>query len=366
MLDLEPGVHLQEDELLGAGVDEALDRPRAAEADRLPRPDGRGEQPFPQRRADTGRGRLFCHLLMAPLDRAVALTQGHNTPVVQAHDLDLDVTGVLDAALKQDRGAAEETLGAGAGGLERRPQRPGIVCGAHADPAAARGGLHHHGVADLGSLLDRRVSVGDRFGGPGRDRDPRQRHHVPGVDLVTHLLDRIRWGPDPDKAAGYDPPGEVGVLREKPVAGMNGGGPGLPGRGEHRVHVEIAAGGRRRAQQHRLIRLLGKGQLGVGFGVDSNSANAKAAGGGDDPAGDLTTVGHKYGLEHPGSLPAAAYRRLACLLVTFARAPTTRGSYSIAVSRLRRSSAAVVRPVSAELPTKSSKALAARMMRLPT
>ena len=46
------------------------------------------------------------------------------------------------------------------------------------------------------------------------------------------------------------------------------------------------------------------------------------------------------------------------------RASTVAGSYSLAVSRRSRCTAAAARPGSSELPTRSSKALAALMMRL--
>ena len=74
MLDLEPGVHLEEEEL-AAVVEEELARPGALVADRARRAAGRPRSGGDGPRADGGRRRLLEDLLVAPLERAVALAE---------------------------------------------------------------------------------------------------------------------------------------------------------------------------------------------------------------------------------------------------------------------------------------------------
>ena len=60
---------------------------------------------------DQRRRALLDHLLMAPLDRALALAQVDHVAVAVAQHLDLDVAGALDQAFDVDFGAAEGALG---------------------------------------------------------------------------------------------------------------------------------------------------------------------------------------------------------------------------------------------------------------
>src|SRR6185437_7552428 len=69
-----------------------------------------------------GRGRLLDHLLVAALDRAVALAQMDHVAVAVGQDLDLDVAGVVQVALEVDGRVREELLAFAARALERALQ----------------------------------------------------------------------------------------------------------------------------------------------------------------------------------------------------------------------------------------------------
>ena len=84
VLDLQPGIHLQEHEVPGLDVDEELDRARAAVTDRLAGRHRGGEHTRPQFRADARRRSLLGDLLVPPLDRAVALAQREHLAIGQA------------------------------------------------------------------------------------------------------------------------------------------------------------------------------------------------------------------------------------------------------------------------------------------
>src|SRR5690606_16085806 len=61
-------------------------------------------------RVDHGRRRLLDQLLVAALDRALALAEVHAVPVRVEHHLDLDVARAVEIALEIDPAVAERGL----------------------------------------------------------------------------------------------------------------------------------------------------------------------------------------------------------------------------------------------------------------
>src|SRR5262249_27724336 len=99
MLDLDPGVELEEPEV--AAVEHELGCARALVADRAGESDGRTAHRGPQRRIERRRRRLFEHLLVAALDRAVALAESGHSAVAVGEELNLDVPRPLEIALAE-------------------------------------------------------------------------------------------------------------------------------------------------------------------------------------------------------------------------------------------------------------------------
>ncbi len=219
----------------------------------------------------------------------------------------------------------------GSRGLERRPELFGVPGRAHPDPAAAGRGLHHDRVTNPGGFRHGGARAGHRLRAPRGDRHARLGHQVPCVDLVAHLLDRIWRRADPDQAPGQHLAREPRALGQESVAGMNGLRAGPPGRREHGAGVEVAlaraAAGRSAPPRPPPGRTAGRRRP----RSRPHRPDAHAARRGDNPAGDLTPVRHEDGIQHAGSLPAGTCR----LPATLARASTTTGSYSVAVSRRR-------------------------------
>ena len=125
VLDLEPRVHLQEVEAVP--LHQELDGPGVPVAGRLRHADARRVKARPQVGIEPGGRRLLDQLLMPPLDRAIALEEVDQRPVLVGEDLDLDVPGPLDGPLDVDGGVPERGPRAPLGGGERRlePIRPG-------------------------------------------------------------------------------------------------------------------------------------------------------------------------------------------------------------------------------------------------
>ena len=106
VLDLQPRVHLEEVEAAVLADDE-LDRAGRLVVDRLRERD-RLLAHRPARRVVEERARrLLDHLLVAALDRALALPQVDAVPVRIAEHLDLDVARLLDELLDEDAVVAE-------------------------------------------------------------------------------------------------------------------------------------------------------------------------------------------------------------------------------------------------------------------
>ena len=111
MLDLEPRVHLHEPDAVGAQalarVGDELDRARADIVDRLGRLDRRLADRRAGRLVHARRRRLLDHLLVAALQRAVALEQVDDIAVAVAEHLHLDMARPLDIFLDQHPVVAE-------------------------------------------------------------------------------------------------------------------------------------------------------------------------------------------------------------------------------------------------------------------
>ena len=126
MLDLEPRVHFHEPvaarmQPLRAVGDE-LDRARAGIADRL-RGFHRGlAHRRAQLRAHAGRRRLLDHLLVAALQRAVALVEMDGVAVAVGEHLHLDVARRGDVFLDQHARVAERAVRLRAARLRARPR----------------------------------------------------------------------------------------------------------------------------------------------------------------------------------------------------------------------------------------------------
>ena len=102
VLDLDAGVHLEE-EVVTVAVEEALDRPGPAVADGPRRVHRDGADPLTELRRDRRGRRLLDELLVAPLNRAVALAEVDDGAVSVGEHLHLDVPGVLEEPLDVDR-----------------------------------------------------------------------------------------------------------------------------------------------------------------------------------------------------------------------------------------------------------------------
>jgi hypothetical protein len=293
VLDLQPGVHLQEEVLTGRRQHEELDGARAEVADLAGQAGGVVAQPVAHTGRQVGCRRLLDQLLVAPLHGAVAVAEVYDVAVRVRQHLHLDVPRPLEVALQVHLGPAERGAGLAGRGGQRGVETGGVVHDAHAAPAAAERGLDHDRPADPFGQGPRLRRVGDRARAAGGHRHAARPSDVPGRHLVAHAGDDLRGRSDEHQPRVGDRMGESGVLGEHPVSGVDGVGPGLLGRGHDRGGGQVGLAGGRGPDPVRLVGHPDVQCLGVGVAVDGDGTQAELAAGPDDPDRDLAAVGHE-------------------------------------------------------------------------
>jgi hypothetical protein len=148
MLDLQTRIDFEEIEILALDVVDELHGAGGLVVDALPERDGGLMQPRAHLFGDARCRRLLDHLLIAPLQRAIALAEPDNMPLAVAEDLHLDVPRHRDEALEIDASVAEAGARGALHGGEALAQRCFVVAELHADAAAAGGALQHQRKAD--------------------------------------------------------------------------------------------------------------------------------------------------------------------------------------------------------------------------
>ena len=141
-----------------------------------------------------GRGRLLDQLLVAALDRAVALAEVDDVAVRVGEDLDLDVARVGQVALEVDASASEKNFSPSrAAPSKASSSSSSLERDAEALAAAAARRLDGDRVADVVvDDLARVVDVVDRLGRARHDRHAGLLHQLARRGLGAHRLDRAR------------------------------------------------------------------------------------------------------------------------------------------------------------------------------
>ena len=240
VLDLDARIDLDEVEFAGVGVLQELDRAGADIVGLVRELQRIAAEFLAQRLAEIGRRRALDDLLVAALDRAVALEQMHGVAMGVAEHLHLDMAGALDQLFEIDLVLAEGGLGL-ALALGHLAREVGFAAdGAHAAAAAAPGRLQHHRIADFGGeLLHRLQVVGQRIGRRD-DRHADLDGEVARRDLVAEPAHRLRLRADEGDAGGRAGLGEFRAFRQQPVAGMDRVGARQPGDADHLLDRQIA------------------------------------------------------------------------------------------------------------------------------
>ena len=291
VLDLEPRVHLEEEEL-ARGREQELDGTGVLVADRLARGDGGLADRLAERRADGRARRLLDDLLVAALDRALALVEVDDAPVRSRRRsaprrggrLRGSARGTPCASPKAEsasRPAAAIASGSAVASRTTRMPRPPPPADAFTSsgrPSSSARVANTSGGASASTA---------RLGSCGT---PAACHPALRLELRAHRRDRLGRRPDeqePRVAAG---PGEGRVLREEAVARVHGVRAGAPRGAGDRVDAQVRLGGRRAAERHREVRLAHEGRAAVGLREDGDGLDAHRAARALDAPRDLASV----------------------------------------------------------------------------
>ncbi len=238
VLDLEARVHLEEVET-AVPVDEELDGPGVA----VTASTSNSQGCVPDRLSlaiGEAHGRcLLDELLVAALDRAVALAEVQLVAVIVDDDLSFDVPRILQVLLDVHGRIPEVSVGFSGSTLERLVDVARRTHDAETLAAATVSRLDGHGKPHLVP------KPGDFTGCPEGLERPGHGGHLglfgceTGRDLVTHHCDRRgRWA-DPDHPGLADLARKLCVFSEESVTGMNCFGAGLRRHPEDGRHVQV-------------------------------------------------------------------------------------------------------------------------------
>ena len=144
MLDLKPGIDLQEKEIVAFGIIEKLNRPRRAIVSGAGQTYRRLHQSLAGCGWKSRRRGFFDHLLIASLQGTVALAQRHDLSRPIAKDLHLDMARLAHIALKKNAAVTEVASPETLNGRKGLGHSIGAFTDPHANAAAASSGLQDH------------------------------------------------------------------------------------------------------------------------------------------------------------------------------------------------------------------------------
>ena len=292
VLDLQPGVELDEVEGPRLFVDEELD----GSGIRVAGGPSQGERGVAERRAlgfgqERGR-RPLGDLLMPPLHGAIALEQVHERSVQIAEDLDLDVARPAQQPFRVHLVLAEGSARLAPGRLDERGELRRRLGDTQAAAAAAAAGLDHERKADRGRERFRLLHVAGQGTGAGERRDTDRPREGPGCDLVTQGAQHVFARTDERDAGARARDGHLGLRGEKAVARMDRVDARPARHADHVVHVEVGVD-RRPAGAHQIALVGGEAMPGgaILLGEDRDRAHLQLARRAHDADGDLAAVG---------------------------------------------------------------------------
>ncbi len=290
VLHLQAGVHFQEEEL-AALIQQKLHGAGADIVDRGGGLDRRLAHGLAQFRRHHRAGRFLDHFLVAALHRAVALTEVDDVAVLVAEHLNFHMPRLDHCAFENQLAGAEGVLRLGAGGADLFGQFAGLMHQAHATTTATGAGLDHQRVADALGLTHQGIVILGRAFVAGNARHAGFEHGDLRQALAAHQVDGFHGRADKHDAGRFTGAGEVGVLGEEAVAGVDGIGAGFLRCRDDVVDHQVGLVDLRRADADCFIGHMDMAGAGIGLGVHRHGAVAEFLGGTHDAAGNFTAVG---------------------------------------------------------------------------
>ena len=215
--------------------------------------------------------------------------------------LQFDVAGRCYVFLDQHPSVAERRFRLPDGAFERGVELDMSIDAAHAAPAPTRDRLDEHRISDLIGLLAQEFRVLVVAMIAGHDRHAGPLHQRLGRAFQPHGPHRFGW-----RAYEYDAGlraaiGEIGVLRQETVAGMQAFGAHFHRQRDNGVLIEITV--RALADLVRVVGKAGEQRPAVGRRMEGDRPHSHGARGANDATRDLAAIGDKDVGEHAGLRP---------------------------------------------------------------
>ena len=248
---------------------------------------------------ERGRGAFLQHLLVAALQRAIALAEMDGVAPAVAEHLDFDVARPLQIFFQIDRVVAEGGLGFASARSKAPSESSSSVCATFMPrpppPAAA--------LTSTGKPISRAIASAS-----ASDVTPPSEPGTTGMPSflavrLASILSPIRrmcsaLGPMKSNVVLAEDFGEARVLRQKAVARMHRVGAGDLAGGEQRRDVEIAVARRRRADADAFVGEPHMHGVGVGGRMHRDRRDAELLAGAQHAQRDLAAVGDQDFVEH--------------------------------------------------------------------
>jgi len=297
MLDLDPGVHFHEIEILRLFIDEVFDGASILIVDRLDQSYGSIAHALAEFRSEKWRWAFLDDFLVAALHGAIALAKVDEVAVRIRDDLELDVMRVeheffqIAFAISE---AGDCLIGCCA---EERNKFAFIKARTHATTTATSSGLDHDWKTDALRFFERGLGIDHDFC-PGSDGHAIRNRGGAGSGLVSHHRNHGGGWTDKGDAGSLTDFREAGIFRKETIAGMDGIGVSDLGGGDDAIRLEIRFLARARADADRVVGELDMHRIDIGFRVNGNGFDFEFAAGADDAEGDFTPVGNQNAFEH--------------------------------------------------------------------
>ena len=298
MLDLQTGVHFEEEDVLGLGINHELHR-----ADRIISDAGRELQRVAVKRVaglfgQVRRGSFLKQFLIVALNRAISLEEMHEIAVLVAKDLNLDVARPLDQLFDQQAAITERGLRFATRRDQRVAQSGDIMNRPHPFAPAASRRFDHYRQADalrfrgetFIALVFAIVARRDRHA--CRDSQPF------GFDLRSHRGDGLDTRPDPDEAMLLAELRQIRAFGQEAITGVNGIGTRGQCSTDDAIGAEIAVARGRRSDRHGDIGEPDMHGIAIRVRIDGSGTQADALCRANDADGDFASIGDEKRTKH--------------------------------------------------------------------
>src|SRR5690606_20522331 len=223
-----------------------------------------------------GRGVCFLpHLLVAALQRAVALAKMDAVACPVAENLQLDMAWLFQILFDVDGVVAEGRAGCRARRRKRHFEVGSRARDLHSPSATAGRCLDDDGIADLRGDALGFLFVGNRALRAGHYWNAQTLGRPLGLDLVAHYADMVAGRADEGDVMSGQYVGKLRIFRQEAVTWVHGVGTGDFAGRHDLVDVQVAVARGRRADANGLVRKSHMHGVRVSGGVDDDRLDAE-------------------------------------------------------------------------------------------